>query len=58
MILHCLIPYESTKNPYKFCREGNPEESTHKIPLNFRVDSRFTYNQNFRVDILHHVAQT
>ena len=27
-----------------------PEESMRKIPLNFYVDSRFTYNPDFCVD--------
>ena len=27
-----------------------PEESTRKFPLDFHVDSRFTYNPNFPVD--------
>ena len=29
-----------------------------KLPLNFRVDSCFTYNPNFRVDSLHHQPQS
>ena len=27
-----------------------PKESTWNLPLNFHVDSRFTYNPNFLVD--------
>ena len=32
-----------------------PKESTWKISLNFRADSRFTYNPNFPWIPLHHV---
>ena len=40
---------ESTKNPYKFCRESpeNPQRINMENSLNFHVDSRFTDNPNF-----------
>ena len=51
-IRRCFISYESTKNPYEFCRESpkNPWRINTEISPQFPVDSRFTHYPNFSRD--------
>ena len=45
-----LSPMNPPKIPINSAVQGIPEESTGIIPLNVRVDSRFTYHLTFRAD--------